>query len=451
MNQLNPYEGAKNSGHLIPEVWPILQPVNLNVQTPLGYWLTPTPQFPPPGGIPRWQRLALLRALYEGDFTGILGGQYPIRANYFGELAGIVTNFLVGSPPTLDTGPAGLDEQALNEQLADSLADGSWASVVYGTAVFRGYRDQGGVGLESINTEYLVPARDGLAVVRPISATVTQVDLFPAAGGQLQLMFDRGPIYANQPVPANGPDPGYTLGRLVSYAPIAGGFSPARGSVQPASLAPRNGIYGRSEYTDMVPLVAELCRRYSKTSYILDRHANPILHYRRKMGVPVYNAGAPGEANEIAAVTERVYLDELSQQSVMVLPPDFEDVGYVTWDGQLQSAKWHTEMVLQALFEATALTPLLSTSRNTVAPLGGASLRKALPSTYVYLRRMRHRFKLAVEKALSAAAGAPVTIAWGDIVDEIDVQTIVNVGVTDGPGRREVMGENSGENAVNEQ
>ena len=164
------------------------------------------------------------------------------------------------------------------------------------------------------------------------------------------------------------------------------------------------GIYGRSDYADIIGLQGELNNRVTQEAEILDKHADPFMY------------GPPSLLNEKGVIDNR-------NRYVNVNPGEPEP-GYLVWDGQLLAVNQQIVRLIQHI----VLTAGLSPESFQMDQQGGAESGRAL-------RMRQHRTADAVEmrqivygealaRAMSIASkldrGAPalepqeINIEWAD-------------------------------------
>ena len=450
INQTRPYAEVRNDRRPGVEVYPEAEVVNYNVTTPLQHWAQDRDvTWPPAGTAGRVNQLREFRRLYDGDLSVIMRGLYGVRVNYFRRLSNNLSDLLLSYPPEVTSSPGGVDADLLQEEIFEALEGATVDLSRFGTALFRAWKDEDGPHVEDVQVERWFPAgRDGDAVIAEQTtqrmSTTTEVLTLPADGGEQRQRFLMAGAadYVAQQEP-DGVTPGLSLGQRIASTSIESQYAIEGRSLFPVALRPATGPWGQSLYPPMYPLVTELCRRLSKSSHILNRHADPMLVFRRDRQYSPLQGNGPGAKTEVSTFAQRVFLDEWKEHWVQVVPPEFDDVSYLSWDAQMQANFEHYDRVRDELFATSPVTPaLFAALAASQSGLGNVSLRKAFVGTYAFLLRVQHRLQRAVEQCASAAAGGEVTLEWPNALEEFDKQTITNVGLT-GEDAREEVGEGS--------
>lgn len=425
--------------------------INFNIETPVSTWRRPNPPVPAVGTERRVTQLGEFRTLFDGDFAPILDLQYSVTVNWFAKLATFVADFLMAYPPVVTGLPLEMGE-VVNRDLSDAVYRVLVDQCRYGTGLLRAYNDGGQPRIGNVNPEGWYPGGRGEhAVVLPGAlvegrATTTVAILQP--GRTTALLFTHQASGAEQADP-EGMSYGAVLDRMLAETPVdhRNYVGP---TLFPCPREPAHGGWGRSMFPDMVPLVAEYCKRLSKTADILDRHANPILAYTRDARQGPYDDSAPEAVRGAQIGARQMFLDQQRTVPQMVLPPELKDPRYLVWDAQMQSTEMFLRKLENALYETTAVpAALIASGKDGVAAIAGDnSLRKVYAKTYALMLRTQDQITFRIREAVKAALAlanrrATFEVEWPNILREIDTQTMMNLGgqdasllLPDAPGGR---------------
>ena len=429
-NQLNP-EALNNfyrddGGG--PESYPREFPVNYNVSTPSGHWKTGA-NWPPKGTELRLRQMAIYRKLFDGDLRDILPDKYPIVVNWFRRMSTHIADLIMAYPPTITSGAAADTNERLNDQLQDAI----WQVVVdqsrYGTGLLRARRDGVRPVIEAVNPEYWFPAADADVLAITDYSDPTQgrilIDTHAHVGAHTRDEYELGSGSDSYAQPEGIPAGGALGARLRRQRSVS---STGR-AIWPVPRLPASGEWGQSLYLDMIPLVAEYCRRLSKQGEVLNRHADPLLVFQRDPRLAPYSPSAPGEDEDVRVYSERIFLDRWRQSWISVVPPEFTDVKYISWDAQMQASFNHLANVEKALYATTQIpASLYGSLTGEVTAVGNVSLRKAYAPTYAYIRRLQGQITRAIIGVCRAATGREVEVEWPNAIEEFDKDIILNLG-----------------------
>ena len=141
-------------------------------------------------------------------------------------------------------------------------------------------------------------------------------------------------------------------------------------------------------YEDLVSLVVELARRYTRNSSILDKHANPLLTIAAAEE-DIEDQGArhdPTASNFTEKVdAARIDTEQQREDGFLFLTGTKQRVEYATWDGDLGSSMEQIDRIKQELHLLTGLLNFLQ------APDAPMSRRGAAAHEYPAVRQHRRR------------------------------------------------------------
>ena len=445
LNQRRPFAELRSDDKPGAEAYPAARVVNYHVTTPLEHWASNDAVLPPRGTAGRVQQLREFRRLYDGDMDVILRSLYGVRVNYFRRLSNSLSDLLLSYPPIIQSAPDGVDVDALQEDVFEALEGSTVDLSRFGTCLLRAYRDEDGPHIEDVQTEKWFPAgKSGDAIISDLQvgrmSSQTEVMLLPKGQPETRVSF----ISASNAdfaaaLEPDGLSPGLSLGRRTGETELAPAFRLEGQTLFTVPLRPATGPWGQSLYPPLYGLVAELCRRLSKQSHILNRHADPMMIFRRNPNAPTPATRSPGQKQAIETYAQRVFLDEFREHWIQVVPPQFDDVSYLSWDAQMQASFNHYDRVRDELYATSALLPIALLTKDS-AQFGNVSLRKAFPGVYAFLLRTQARFHRALTRACSAACRGDVVIEWPNALEEFDKQVITNIGVSAGQEAEETVG-----------
>jgi hypothetical protein len=150
------------------------------------------------------------------------------------------------------------------------------------------------------------------------------------------------------------------------------------------------GIWGQSDYTDLVSLQEALNRRRTQTSSILDKHADPLL-----------------------AIDES-FLDEqgrLPMDRIRAIPlvQDEPPPQYVTWDGKLSDSRAEADELTQMILLVAGISPESFGFGQGGGPESGFAIRLRQMLTTSTVAGKRLQWEPGLRKLLSVATGMFVT------------------------------------------
>ncbi|MCR4398945.1 MAG: phage portal protein [Firmicutes bacterium] len=177
-------------------------------------------------------------------------------------------------------------------------------------------------------------------------------------------------------------------------------------------------VYGLDDYSDLDSVVQELEIRVAQISRILDKHADPnmygpdtALERNEKTGEWTFRGGG----------------------KYFPVGPEEAPPGYVTWDGQLDSAFRQIELLMEQLYALSETSAAAFGQLKAGLAESGTALRRLMMAPLAKVNRIRMRFDPALKKALQLAAALEVaqgmsgavkleniSIAWNDGLPQDD-------------------------------
>lgn len=429
------YRSTELQNYASPQVDPPLniplQPVKFDVPVAASFWETGA-HLPPPATQERSTRLRLYKSLFDGDFGGIVYG-FHVQANYFRRTAVFLADLMMAFPPTLAGAPSDITP-TLEEQLIEAVHTAIIDMSRYGVGLLRA-RAEGPLPIvESADplAWYPGPRYEYDSLAFEVPGTQPQEGggdpPRPQDGDQLVVDVIEPQVVSRLTFALQG----LTLGALLGVERMPG--LGERGVI-PCPRQPRDGQWGTSVYPDMVPLVAELCRRYSKVSEALDRHLDPILMLRRDPTAPP-SLDSGTESSAITLSLERYRLGDWRAHPVGVLPEDYADAQYVSWDPQMLGNFSQVEAIENSLFSATGIPAALYGMIRGGTINSGVAMRRLYTPTYVYVHVVQSQLKPKIARAARLALRAAgrdvgdIEVDWENPFDVLDRESGTGMDVT---------------------
>ena len=367
----------------------------------------------------RDDRLRKLRKLFDGDHREYFDAtaEMEVAANWFRRTALFWADLMLAYPPEV----IGLEDsvwEAVRPSLLDALYEAVVDMVRYGVGLLRGRAEvEGGPVVDSVDPRswYPLPGYTGDVVLSPMGE---EIDV---------LLLEPDSIVRRRYVLEGESGLGSLIESEVS-APVG------ERTVVALPRRPAAGEWGQSMYPDMLPAAVEITRRLSLNSKTLNEHSDPLLVLRRDpRAVPmdIFTPDSPADAAMRFSV-ETFYLNGWRRGAVGVLPEEYIDATYVTWDAQMQPAFRQIEEVENVMFAATAMPAALHGVLRGGAVNSGQALRRVFAPTYVHLRTLQESLKPRVAQACRVAALAAghsvaekLEVEWDNPLDRLDEQRIV--------------------------
>ena len=387
---------------------------NYDIATPSVYWQEGR-ELVPPSVKQRVKELDDFQRLVRGDFTplGLREKNIQVRVNYFNLAVRVIHDLLMAFPPE-----AGISEEYI-DMVNTALSDIIKYELSMGTGLFHVHEE----GISGYDPRLWFPYPNGMGdaiyavetLVEPDGRTSTKeavtlhklgleearIEMWLASGGKLEEL-----IAVEE------------LGALDERAIIP--------VPRPSSGVVSNSEWGRSLFEIIIPLVAELCRRQSGISSILTDHINPsVVVMRNKESAPTFRAQDNIEAAEDKLVIEQTNLKSLRDSPLFVLEGDYDDMKYLVWDGQLESAERQVQDMKDSIHESLSLPQaLLNVLRDGSSTASGTALKKMFASTYTMLETLQHSIIPKLVIALDRAGISHTDVEW---LNPLDVLDTVNV------------------------
>ena len=390
-------------------------PIDRDMPVSPFYWHKGGVEIVPPAARERFMRLNMYRMLYEGDvsYLGMPPRESVVYVNYFARFSNLVKFLLMSFPP--DYGDT-LNEDvltpgAINKALAEVVID----LTRYGTALF--WAQPGMVKAADVRFWFPSAIMDdstyiGVERLESSGSTIEQGTTATVWWQRTEMGL---PVHSMIPfVSADGQN--------VSGQHLPDDFELLTQTGQvlfPVALSPIEGGFGPSVYQDMLPIVAELTRRQSHISGILDRHADPILAARLRDTDNV----------RIPRADDRPAREQLRQVefgtstgrtiSAYVLPPWADSAEYLVWDGSLTAAYEQLDRMLTGL---AALTTVPESLYGILAGGGqpsGTSLKRQHVGAYIYLETLQKLLIPVLTDVIREAGAGEVVIRWLNPLDQV--------------------------------
>lgn len=389
------------------------QPATIDFDKPMspGYWQTGEGRtIVPNTARDRFTRLSLYRDLFDGNVwsLGLTDVESVVFVNYFARFSMLLHHLLMAYPPDYD----GLNEDVLtpgdiNAVLSDIIIDLSR----YGTAL--AWVQPGKV--KCADPRYFFPS----AVENDY--TWISVDPMESVNGEDEMgttadvWWQHGEMgYTHLPLQSvDGEHLGAPWMEPMNY--------PGR-ALFPFTLPPVRGGFGNSIYEAMIPIVAELTRRQSRISNILDENASPILGV--KMQEPGM-ANMPGPVGDDQSPRERMRQIEVEDatgrvRSLFVTPRWAASMEYLTWDGSLDAAYTQLQNMLTMMAGTTSMPESLYALMEGGGQPSGASLKRQHVSAYLLLEAYEKAIIPILTEVIAEAGAGEVEITWANPLDEIE-------------------------------
>ena len=359
----------------------------------------------------RFTRLSLYRDLFDGNVwsLGLTDIESTVFVNYFSRFSMLLHHLLMAYPPDYD----GLDEDVLtpgdiNEVLSDIIIDLSR----YGTAL--AWVNPGTV--KCADPRYFFPS------AIEDDYTWISVDKLESVNGEEEMgttadvWWQHGEMGGYSHLPLQSSD-GEHLG-----APFTEPMNHPGRALFPFTLPPVRGGFGNSIYEAMIPIVAELTRRQSRISNILDENASPILGV--KMQEPGM-ANMPGPVGDDQTPRERMRQIEVEDatgrvRSLFVTPRWAASMEYLTWDGSLDAAYTQLQNMLTMMAGTTSMPESMYALMEGGGQPSGASLKRQHVSAYLLLEAYEKAIIPILTDVIAEAGAGEVEITWANPLDEID-------------------------------
>lgn len=342
----------------------------------------------------------------ERQFTELaqLDGVIPrIQINLFKKLSRYWSQMLYSAPPVIDlVSPANnIALQPFINQIYDKGMQVALDASRVGTGVMAISNDNmGRPVIRRIDARHWYPvveASDPCIIIGDVLAIPYIAD--PGAPGQTTAFPDRlkvTKLVVGEPIVVQTFKlEGTSVGTIIDTS--EGDVLRQRAVIQLAN-GDECGHYGESDYVDIIPMVAELNRRHSGISSVLDRHTNP--HLTGPRGAITRDAAGVGQ---ISTDGQYFPIDENE------LPPN-----YITWDANLTANFSQIEsMLYQFYVMSDTSSAAFGIQGDGNAVESGAALRKLLFSSFLRLNALRRSHTQAITNIVETLIpGAIATITW---------------------------------------
>ena len=400
-----------------------LLPVVFDVVTPVGAWV-PGQTWPPPATQARAARMQLYRELFSGDFRQLSPVPMTLQLNYFRRATLFLAELLSAYPIEITGGVPPEYIDGLTELVTEAVHTVVVDQTMHGSGFLRSRAEAGVPIVEAVDPRWVFPLPGNAGAVLAIPDTANPGD------PQLDVIMLHRESVAHSRFALS---PGSTLSSVLGTEQLLGRFPAAAApTIEPVPRRPATGGWGVSMYDDMVPMVLELSHRFTTVSGVLDRHAEPVVALKRNDRYFNDDPTDDEETAEVRLTWERERLSALRSHPVIVLPEEFDDAHYLTWDAQMQANAAHVELVKDALFAVTSIPSALF-GMAASGFVSGSSLKKLYAPTYLYVRDLQAQLTNQIKRRIAQAltmAGSPadpsgVTFEWPHPLEELDTVTVV--------------------------
>lgn len=411
--------------------------------------------WPPPSEAERLQRYNQNRLLFEGRHELVFDqwikllrdeqrATLEIILNWHRRLSTLWADLLLGEPPRITAGATNSQEQQALERI---VRDNSLINVAYevaldvsrfGTGLFKVRYDKRGI-IEAQQPAVWFP------VVKPdnVKEIVAHVLAYDYEVEEKTLFGTR----KNRYLKAEIHEPGKitTVTYLLRDGMIAAEIERDEQStgvddflvIPVQNILTSDRVIGLDDYSDMDSIIQELEIRVAQISRILDKHADPnmygpdtALEQDPKTGEWTFRGGG----------------------KYFPVGPGEQPPGYVTWDGQLDAAFRHIDLLMEQLYILSETTAAAFGQLKSGLAESGSALRRLMMAPLAKTNRLRMRFDPALKQAVKLAAalevaqGMPgavrldnVDISWNDGLpdDEKEMAQIYTMLVQNGLVSRE--------------
>ena len=173
-----------------------------------------------------------------------------------------------------------------------------------------------------------------------------------------------------------------------------------------ANVLTTDRIHGLNDYSDLDSIIQELEIRVSQISRILDKHADPNMY------------GPDSALTKDDETGEWVYK---GGGKYFPVAPEETPPGYVTWDGQLDSAFKQIEVLMEQFYFLSETSPAVFGQLKTGLAESGSALRRLMMAPLAKVNRIRMRFDPALKNVLRIASDLEVASAMPNAIKLGDV------------------------------
>ncbi|MFW6156805.1 MAG: phage portal protein [Armatimonadota bacterium] len=384
-------------------------------------------QWPPPGDKERLARYSTFRRLYEGDHETVYvtDGRYSydqerdyVTVNVCGEITDLLVDRLFGETLQI-SGPADDDDAA--EWLAHLHAANDFANLWVDLGTGTSYRGDGAL-------EIYYDGEQQDVRMRAISPSIVFVETVNDDTDRIAriiigyIRWNDAKAYLYQEIH----EPGLISYRLYElHGDLRGnyGYTPERDRqpldtiedladlpdeeetgidemlIVPIGLGghDESGIWGRSDYADVMNLQGELNNRATQSAEVLDKHGDPWMY-----GPDLFLD------EEQRLDPQHRYLSVDNQEQVP---------GYLTWDGELGPAETEIQRIINHMLFTAGLSPESFGMDDGGGAESGRALKLRQHRTASAVR-MRHRvYGTAIRRGISVASKLANSTAVGPVWD----------------------------------
>ncbi len=416
--------------------------------------------FPPATEIKRLERYFQNKKIFEGEHEIVYKENFKRIArhiNNFQEVVSysVVTNFqklvslkiadlMLGEEPTISCGEDNSKQQIAIDMIKDNndLINTCYSMAIdlsrYGDAVFNIYKDEEGIGRIDITQPSFY-----FKVVDPQNIRKVQYHVLAHKYKKLKpktilnTMFNDDNQYDDflyveihskgyaEKITYKLNKQGYIESVVESSGPIQTGLDDF--AIIPVhNLLTSDRVYGIDDYADIDSIISELEVRISQIAKILDKHAEPSMQ-------------GPETALQYNKATGRY---ELKVGNYFPKAnKDDADVGYITWDAQLQASFTQIEKLINILAVISEMGSAIFDFDNKLgSAASGTALKRMMISPLAKVNRTRMRLDNSLKKAIKLCSQLggeniidlskeKINIFWNDGLpnDDLEEANIMNI------------------------
>ncbi|ABB14225.1 phage portal protein [Carboxydothermus hydrogenoformans] len=393
-------------------------------------------KWPPPTELERLQLYDNNRKLFEGKHDQVYSqwikllrndqaATLEIILNWPKRLSTLWADLLLGEPPRISAGDRNSPEQQNLERLIkeNQLYNVGYEVVLdtsrFGTGLFKVRYDKRGI-IEAQQPAVWFPVvkpENVKEIVAHVLAYVVEETASTLLGEKKQQyliaeIHEKGKITTRRYALKDG-----RIAGLLEEEEVLTGVDDFL-IVPVNNIVTSDRVHGIDDYSDLDSIIQELEIRVAQISRILDKHADPNMY-------------GPDTALEQDPKT-----GEWSFRGggkYFPVGPDEKPPGYVTWDGQLEAAFKHIEILMEQLYILSETSPAAFGQLKAGLAESGSALRRLMMAPLAKVNRIRMRFDPALKKVLRLASelevaqGKPgavklenIEITWNDGLPQDD-------------------------------
>ena len=400
--------------------------------------------WPPEAEYDRIRQMRKNRELFEGKHEKVFGdawsrlrpddygAKYMLVLNFYKRMTTLFADLLLGETPGLTTGDSGSAEQQHLDRIVDENDFWNTAYEValdvpaYGSGVFKARLENGKAIIDSVQPLHWFKITDPTNIKEILAHVIAfQYEIDEREYLSFEI-HQRGRI-----ITRTYRKSGDMIGTLLEEEELPTGVDYFL-VVPVQNLLTSYRLYGKDDYEDLDSVISEITLRLAQISRILDKHADPNMYG------PDAALSQDLETGEWTPPTGGHYFS---------VPAEGVTPGYMTWEGNLESAYKQIEVLIEQLYLLSETSPAAFGQLKTGLAESGTALRRLMMAPLARVNRMRARFDPALKEILWVASllevsarrqGAveldSITINWRDGLpdDEKEQTEIYTQAVTGG-------------------